>query len=129
MNQQTAQIFHPCQPDDFYGLRDTINDFVEQVNLRKKGEAERLSFIIVGDEGTGKSSLLKKLESSISGRKDITQIIELVPKEDELLDFFKIWKNYIDELSPEWRSLLEKVGKKRLGDDLPRLTDEVKNYR
>ena len=126
MTIEKSSLFQPCQPHDFYGLRETINDFVEQVNQKKKGESDVLSFIIVGAEGTGKSSLLQKLETTATGRKDIAHRFDLLPKEDDLLSFFKEWKNKIDELAPDWRSLLEKVGKKRLGDDLPKLSEEVK---
>jgi GTPase SAR1 family protein len=119
-------LFQPCQPHDFYGLRETINNFTEFINKKKRGESEVISFLIVGDEGTGKSSLLHRLETTATGRKDIAYRFELVPNERALLDFFKEWKNQIDELSPDWRSLLEKVGKKRLGDDLPGLDEEVK---
>lgn len=126
MTIDNSSLFQPCQPHDFYGLRETINNFTELVNQKKRGESDIISFLIVGDEGTGKSSLLHKLETTATGRKDIAHRFELVPNERELLDFFKEWKNQIDELAPDWRSLLEKVGKKRLGDDLPGLDEEVK---
>ena len=126
MTMEINSLFQPCQPHDFYGLRETINNFVELVNKKKRGESEVLSFLIVGAEGTGKSSLLQKLETTTTGRMDVAHRFELKPQERRLLDFFKEWKNKIDELAPEWRSLLEKVGKKRLGDDLPGLDEDVK---
>ncbi|MHA2308760.1 MAG: ATP-binding protein, partial [Candidatus Heimdallarchaeaceae archaeon] len=126
MTMEINSLFQPCQPHDFYGLRETINNFTELVNKKKRGDSEVLSFLIVGAEGTGKSSLLQKLETTATGRMDIAHRFELKPQERGLLDFFKEWKNKIDELAPEWRSLLEKVGKKRLGDDLPGLDEEVK---
>ncbi len=126
MSNDRSILFQPCKPDDFYGLRDKINDFSSFIDQRKKIEISINSVIIVGDEGTGKSSLLHKLSSTITGRKDIVQTFDLLPEEENLFQFFKDWKNSIDELSPEWRSVLEKVGKKKLGDSLPALNEQIK---
>ncbi len=126
MSTQDSNLFQPCNPDDFYGLRDIIKDFSQiKENMKKEGEKTN-SILLVGDEGTGKSSLLRKLSSSISVRKDIFHIFDLMPEEEDLLGFFKEWKNMIDEISPAWRSVLEKVGKKKLGDDLPALKENIK---
>ena len=114
MSTQDSKLFQPCNPDDFYGLRDIIKDFSQiKEDMKKEGEKTH-SILLVGDEGTGKSSLLRKLSSSISVRKDIFHMFDLVPEEKDLLGFFKEWKNMIDEISPAWRSVLEKVGKKKL---------------
>ena len=126
MSLEINKLFQPCQPHDFYGLRDHIKTFSELVDRKKKGETQINSILIVGDEGTGKSSLLQKLSTTIIGRKDVAQILNIIPEEDSLSKFFQEWKNAIDESSPEWRSLLEKVGKKKLGDDLPILKEQVK---
>lgn len=126
MTSEKSNFLQPCQPDEFYGSREIINNFTEQIGKIKQQEENIRSFLIIGDEGTGKSSLLSKLSKSISGRNDIVHDVKLIPEEDELLSFFKMWKNKIDELSPDWRSLLGKVGKKRLGDDLPQLNQTLK---
>ena len=126
MSTQDSNLFQPCNQDDFYGLRDIIKGFSKiKEDMKKEGEKTH-SILLVGDEGTGKSSLLRKLSSSISVRKDISHMFDLVPEEKELLEFFKEWKNMIDEISPAWRSVLEKVGKKKLGDDLPALKENIK---
>ncbi|MHA1202461.1 MAG: AAA family ATPase [Candidatus Heimdallarchaeaceae archaeon] len=126
MTNEKSEFLQPCQPDDFYGLREIIKNFTDQIGKIKQQKDNIHSFLIVGDEGTGKSSLLSKLSTSISGRSNLVHVVKLIPEEDELLSFFKIWKNEIDELSPDWRSLLEKVGKKKLGDDLPQLNQTLK---
>ncbi|MHA1345575.1 MAG: AAA family ATPase [Candidatus Heimdallarchaeaceae archaeon] len=126
MTSEKSKFLQPCQPEDFYGSREIINNFTDQISKIKQQEDNIHSFLIIGDEGTGKSSLLSKLSKSISGRSDFVHVVKLIPEEDELLSFFKMWKNKIDELSPDWRSLLEKVGKKRLGDDLPQLNQTLK---
>ncbi len=126
MTSEKSIFLQPCLPDDFYGSREIVNNFTEQIGKIKQQEENIRSFLIIGDEGTGKSSLLSKLSASISGRNDLIHVVKLTPEEDELLSFFKMWKNKIDELSPDWRSLLEKVGKKRLGDDLPQLNQSLK---
>lgn len=126
MSTQDSNFFQPCNPDDFYGLRDIIKDFSQIKEDMKKEGKKTHSILLVGDEGTGKSSLLRKLFSSISVRKDIFHMFDLVPEEKDLLGFFKEWKNMIDEISPAWRSVLEKVGKKKLGDDLPALKENIK---
>ncbi|MHA1592355.1 MAG: ATP-binding protein [Candidatus Heimdallarchaeaceae archaeon] len=126
MTSEKSKFLQPCKPDDFYGSREIINNFTEQIGKIKQKEENIHSFLIIGDEGTGKSSLLSKLSTTISGRSDLVHVAKLIPEEDELLNFFKMWKNKIDELSPDWRSLLEKVGKKRLGDDLPQLNQTLK---
>ncbi|TET81225.1 MAG: hypothetical protein E3J43_01125, partial [Candidatus Heimdallarchaeota archaeon] len=126
MSTQESNLFQPCNPDDFYGLRDIIKDFNQIKEDMKKEGKKTHSVLLVGDEGTGKSSLLRKLSSSISVRKDISHMFDLVPEEEELLEFFKEWKNMIDEISPAWRSVLEKVGKRKLGDDLPALKENIK---
>jgi len=126
MTSEKSDFLQPCQPGDFYGSREIIKNFTEQIGKIKQQKDNIRSFLIIGDEGTGKSSLLSKLSTSISGRSDLVHVVKLIPEEDELLSFFKIWKNKIDELSPDWRSLLEKVGKKKLGDDLPQLNQTLK---
>ncbi|MFW9852853.1 MAG: ATP-binding protein [Candidatus Thorarchaeota archaeon] len=126
MSLEINKLFQPCQPNDFYGLRDHIKSFSELVERKKKGESQTSSILIIGNEGTGKSSLLQKLSTTVTGRKDVAQIIDLIPEEESLAKFFQEWKNKIDEISPDWRSLLEKVGKKKLGDDLPILKEQVK---
>ncbi|MBY9001418.1 MAG: hypothetical protein KGD64_10910 [Candidatus Heimdallarchaeota archaeon] len=126
MTSERSEFLQPCKPDDFYGSREIINNFVEQIGKLKQNVVNIHSFLILGNEGTGKSSLLSKLSTSISGRRDLIHVANLAPEEEDLLNFFKMWKNKIDELSPDWRSLLEKVGKKKLGDDLPRLKQTIK---
>ena len=126
MSVDRSRLFLPCQPSDFYGLREKINEFTNFVAQKKKNEVKANSVLIVGEEGTGKSSFLLKLSSSVTGRKDVAQNIELIPEEESMYNFFKEWKNYIDELSPEWRSVLEKVSKKKLGDTLPALNEQIK---
>ena len=86
-------FLQPCKPDDFYGFRETINNFVEKINGFKKKENNIHSYIILGDEGTGKSSLLNKLPTMIQGRRDITHLFTLSPEESELVVFFKNMKN------------------------------------
>ena len=126
MSTDRSKLFLPCQPMDFYGLREKINEFTDFIAQRKKKEVKANSVLIVGEEGTGKSSFLLKLSSSVTGRKDVAQNIEILPEEESLFNFFKEWKNNIDELSPEWRSVLEKVSKKKLGDTLPSLDEQIK---
>ena len=126
MSTEENNIFQPCSPNDFYGLREILSEFNKVVNQMKKEEGRVHSILVIGDEGTGKSSLLSKLHSTLIGRKDIGHIISLLPEENMLLEFFKEWKNEIDELSPDWRSMIEKVGKKKLGDDLPALKESIK---
>ena len=126
MSTQDSNLFQPCNPDDFYGSRDLIGDFTKITEEMSKEGEKTHSILVIGDEGTGKSSLLKKLSTYIPVRKDASHLFDLVPEEETLLSFFKEWKNMIDELSPEWRSVLEKVGKKKLGDDLPALREKIK---
>ena len=126
MSTQDSNLFQPCIPDDFYGSRDLIGDFTKITEEMSKEGEKTHSILVIGGEGTGKSSLLKKLSTYIPVRKDASHLFELVPEEENLLSFFKEWKNMIDELSPEWRSVLEKVGKKKLGDDLPALREKIK---
>ncbi|MHA1396911.1 MAG: AAA family ATPase [Candidatus Heimdallarchaeaceae archaeon] len=126
MSEILTTLFQPVETSDFYGLRDTISKFQDFVENKRKGEKTPNSILIIGDEGTGKSSLLNKLQASLTNRKDISYSFTLVPEEELLLSFFKEWENKIDELSPAWRSMLEKVGKKKLGDDLPKLKEKVK---
>ena len=126
MSTQENTLFQPCSPNDFYGLREILSKFNKIVEQMKKEDGKVHSILVVGNEGTGKSSLLSKLHSSLIGRKDIGHSISLIPEEENLLEFFKEWKNMIDELSPDWRSMIEKVGKKKLGDDLPALKETIK---
>ena len=126
MNTQANNLFQPCSPNDFYGLREILSEFNKIIEQMKKEDGRIHSVLIIGNEGTGKSSLLIKLHSSLIGRKDIGNLISLTPEEERLLGFFSEWKNAIDELSPDWRSMLEKVGKKKLGDDLPALKEKIK---
>lgn len=126
MSTQENNLFQPCSPNDFYGLREILSEFNKVVEQMKKEEGRTHSILVVGDEGTGKSSLLSKLHSTLIGRKDIGHSITLIPEENMILGFFKEWKNAIDELSPDWRSMIEKVGKKKLGDDLPALKETIK---
>lgn len=126
MSTQENNLFQPCSPNDFYGLREILSEFNKVVEQMKKEEGRTHSILVVGDEGTGKSSLLSKLHSTLIGRKDIGHSITLIPEENMILGFFKEWKNAIDELSPDWRSMIEKVGKKKLGNDLPALKETIK---
>ncbi len=126
MSTQENNLFQPCSPNDFYGLREILSEFNKVVEQMKKTEGRTHSILVVGDEGTGKSSLLSKLYSTLIGRKDIGYTISLLPEETKILEFFREWKNAIDELSPDWRSMIEKVGKKKLGDDLPALKETIK---
>jgi len=126
MSTQENNLFQPCSPNDFYGLREILSEFNKIVDDMKKEEERTHSILVIGDEGTGKSSLLSKLHSTLIGRKDIGYPLSLIPEENTLLAFFKDWKNAIDELAPDWRSMIEKVGKKKLGDDLPNLKEAIK---
>ncbi len=126
MSTQDNNLFQPCSPNDFYGLREILSEFNKVVEQMKKEDGRTHSILVVGNEGTGKSSLLTKLHSTLIGRKDLGHSITLIPEEKMLLEFFKEWKNAIDEMSPDWRSILEKVGKKQLGDDLPALKEKIK---
>ena len=65
MSEQEKNIFQPCHPNDFYGLRETINTFVKLTEeIRVEDEEDKThSILVVGHEGTGKSSLLKKLST------------------------------------------------------------------
>lgn len=120
------EIFAPCQPSDFIGQTDITTSFINSISEYKQNKSDFHSFLIVGDEGTGKSSLLLKLASSITGRRDQAHIMSLIPDVKTLQNFFKEWKNQIDDMTPDWRSVLEKVGKRKLGDSLPFLGEKTK---
>lgn len=116
------QILVPCKPSEFIGQYEKINEFNNIVSDFKKGNADNL-LLILGDNGTGKSSLIYKLADSIVGRRDITHVFHLDAEPTTLANFLALWKNKIDDLSPKWRSTF---GKKELGSDIPPLGKSVK---
>ncbi|MHA1854110.1 MAG: hypothetical protein ACTSUF_11480 [Candidatus Heimdallarchaeaceae archaeon] len=122
MQLSLEQILVPCNPSDFIGQYERINEFSDIVANFRKGKTNNL-LLILGDNGTGKSSLLYKLADSTAGRRDLTHVFNLEPEPEQLKNFLSIWKNKIDELSPKWRSTF---GRKEFGADIPPLSSHIK---
>ena len=123
---ELTKILQPCDPLDFVGMHDELNTFANFSNDLKKGKTQYRSLLVIGDDGTGKSSLLLKFADSLVSRKEKKHVFSLIPEIEALRSFFRDWKNKIDELTPEWRSFLEKMGKKPLGSDIPLLGEKLK---
>lgn len=126
MEQLQNQFLYAVKPEDFIGFIDIVNNFEKFKNTFKLKETPKRCLLVLGDAGTGKSSLLHKFNSTIIGRKEAFFYFELLPEKQKMADFFKLWLNKADELAPEWRGFFEKLRKKKPGDDLPSLLDNPK---
>ncbi len=126
MEQLQNQFLYAATPEEFIGFIDIVNRFEKFKNAFKLKETPKRCLLVLGDAGTGKSSLLHKFNSSIIGRKEERFYFELLPEKQKMADFFKLWLNKADELAPEWRGFFEKLRKKKPGDDLPSLLDNPK---
>ncbi len=122
-----TEYIRPCDPKEFVGMNPVLDEFTELMKQFKNKKTEKRSIVIFGENGTGKSSLLLKMASIVTGgRKEKSHFFDLLPEEENLLYFFRELKNKIDEFTPEWRKMFEKVSKKGAGDDLPSLNDYSK---
>ena len=123
--------FKPVEPKKYIGQQEIIRSFNELVSKFKVGETEKRSVLIIGNNGTGKSSLLFKLSDYISGRRDIKTIYNIKPIKEQVEGFFRNWLNDIDKLTPSWGGIFEKIPELPLLKDDNRITDEkeyVKNF-
>ncbi|MHA1304541.1 MAG: hypothetical protein ACTSPI_12665, partial [Candidatus Heimdallarchaeaceae archaeon] len=104
-----VKYFLPIEPKNFIGLQDTLNSFSNLVNKFKVGETNLRSVLIIGNNGTGKSSLLLKFRDLITGRRDKTHVFTIETTKDATACFFRNWLKKIDELVPNWSGIFEKM--------------------
>ncbi|MHA1874807.1 MAG: hypothetical protein ACTSVB_11900 [Candidatus Heimdallarchaeaceae archaeon] len=124
MPLETNNYFKPVEPKKYIGQQEIIKSFNELINKFKVGETEKRSVLIIGNNGTGKSSLLLKLAEYISGRRDTKTIYDIKPIKEQVEGFFRNWLNDIDKLTPNWGGIFEKIPELPLLKDENRITDE-----
>ncbi len=110
------EVISLVNPNDFVGRVDELNLFDETIKEIINDQPAPNWFHISGVAGSGKSSLMRKFMETAMTRGAIVFSLEVPINPDNMVSLFNGFKEKLDNLSPEWRSFIQKKTGTSIGE-------------
>ena len=109
MSEVLSQLFSPINPEDFVGYKDVIESFQKHLSLIRTGKPTKQAFLVIGKHGSGKSSILRKLNSMASMEGLVTLNLNPPYNPINCNEYLNDIKLSIEDMAPGWKGFLARA--------------------